>query len=220
MQDLILQEQFEIEVLELLNTRRLLTPLVFCGGTALRLCHGLNRYSVDLDFWVVRDLDFNAYFQQLETVFAQQYGFKDKANKFFSLLFSITSPRYPRYLKIEIRKEQKAVKIEQQIAYSRYSSGQVLLNTLSLDTMMAAKVAAFLDRHEIRDAFDLEFLVKKGISLPISEEQARQLLKKLHQLKHTDFSVKLGSLLDKEQRGYYVKQRFAVLEQAALEKLG
>lgn len=58
MQDLIKQEHFEIEVLEHLNSKRLLTNLVFTGGTMLRLCWGLARYSVDLDFWVTKSLDF------------------------------------------------------------------------------------------------------------------------------------------------------------------
>jgi predicted nucleotidyltransferase component of viral defense system len=54
MQDLIQQERFELEVLERLNSRKMLTKLVFAGGSMLRLCYGLNRFSVDLDFWLVK----------------------------------------------------------------------------------------------------------------------------------------------------------------------
>ena len=43
-------EVFQIEVLDKMNSAKLLEPLVFGGGTMLRLCHELNRYSVDLDF--------------------------------------------------------------------------------------------------------------------------------------------------------------------------
>lgn len=50
MQDLIMQERFEMEVLDKLNSSKILPKLVFTGGTMLRLCHGLNRYSADLDF--------------------------------------------------------------------------------------------------------------------------------------------------------------------------
>jgi hypothetical protein len=39
-------EIFEIEVLDKMNSIRALDPLVFGGGTMLRLCHELNRYSV------------------------------------------------------------------------------------------------------------------------------------------------------------------------------
>ena len=49
-------EIFEMEVLEKLKNARLLDPLVFGGGSMLRLCHELNRYSVDLDFSVCQNL--------------------------------------------------------------------------------------------------------------------------------------------------------------------
>ena len=46
---------FEIEVFEKLKNERLIEPLVFGGGSMLRLCHELKRYSVDLDFWRIVD---------------------------------------------------------------------------------------------------------------------------------------------------------------------
>ena len=49
-------EVFEIEVLEKMNSSKMLDPLIFGGGSMLRLCHELNRYSVDLDFWFVKTL--------------------------------------------------------------------------------------------------------------------------------------------------------------------
>ena len=47
-------EIFEIEVLEKLKNGNFLSPLVFGGGTMLRLCYELNRYSTDLDFWFIK----------------------------------------------------------------------------------------------------------------------------------------------------------------------
>jgi len=44
-------ECFEMQVLNDMNSMRMLTPLVFGGGTMLRLCHELTRYSVDIDFY-------------------------------------------------------------------------------------------------------------------------------------------------------------------------
>jgi hypothetical protein len=57
MNTLELQERFEIEVLQKLKSRHLLNALAFGGGTMLRLCHGLNRYSADLDFWFIKKTD-------------------------------------------------------------------------------------------------------------------------------------------------------------------
>ena len=54
MDELKRHEIFEMEVLEKLNSGKFLEPLVFGGGTMLRLCYELDRYSVDLDFWFVK----------------------------------------------------------------------------------------------------------------------------------------------------------------------
>ena len=55
-------EIFEIEMLEKLKNNRLLEPLVFGGGTMLRLCYELKRYSVDLDFWFIKKIPIKNYF--------------------------------------------------------------------------------------------------------------------------------------------------------------
>ncbi|TFB08518.1 hypothetical protein E3V08_03600 [Candidatus Atribacteria bacterium MT.SAG.1] len=54
MNDLVRQEIFEIEVLTWLKNRGFLRNMIFGGGTMLRLCYNLKRYSVDLDFWTYR----------------------------------------------------------------------------------------------------------------------------------------------------------------------
>jgi predicted nucleotidyltransferase component of viral defense system len=47
-------EIFEIEVLDKMKSAKVLDHLVFGGGTMLRLCHELSRYSIDLDFWFIK----------------------------------------------------------------------------------------------------------------------------------------------------------------------
>ena len=67
MRDLILHEQFELEILSRMQSGRLLDALVFTGGTMLRLCHGLERYSVDLDFRAPKNgMDWGKYARSLE----------------------------------------------------------------------------------------------------------------------------------------------------------
>ena len=50
-------EILEIGVLDKLKRAKILDDLVFGGGTMLRLCHEMKRYSVDLDFWRIKDKD-------------------------------------------------------------------------------------------------------------------------------------------------------------------
>lgn len=212
MRDLMLHEQFELDVLDRLNSGRFLANLIFGGGTMLRLCHGLDRYSVDLDFWVTKNIDWAKLHSKMEAYLQQFYKISDSANKHFTILFELKSPQYPRVLKIEIRKEKKMIKTESGIAYSPNSNVQVLLKTVALEEMMKSKIEAFLSRREIRDAYDIEFLLKRGIALAAPNEILVKLLDGLEKLGKKDFSVKLGSLLDAHVRQYYVENGFRILE--------
>ncbi len=211
MQDLIQHEIFELEILSRLQSGRFLTDLVFGGGTMLRLCHGLDRYSVDLDFWVVKEMDWKKYFGSLKKYLAQFYNLTDSANKHFTILFELKSAQYPRALKIEIRKEKKVFKTDTSIAYSPNSNVQVFLKTVALDEMMKSKIEALLSRKEIRDAYDIEFLFKRGIPLPADLDRARDLLAVLEKLDRKDYAVKLGSLLNAAERKYYLESGFRIL---------
>ena len=219
MQDLIKQEQFELEVLDKFKSRRFLDSLVLGGGTMLRLCFGLDRFSIDLDFWIIKNLDVNKLFKDIKEYLSGNYTIKDCANKFYTLLFEIKSKGYPRSLKIEIRKETKKIKTEQAIAYSKYSNRQVLLRAVSLEDMMREKINAFLNRQEIRDVFDIEFLLKKGIPLESSSEILQKLLKKINSLDKRDYTVKLGSILEEDKRKYYISENFKIVKLAIEEKI-
>lgn len=180
----------------------------------LRLCYGLDRFSVDLDFWAGKNFNNTKFFDECKNVLSRAYTLTDSANKFYTLLFELKSKDYPRALKIEVRKEPKEFNVESAIAYSRFTSGQVLLDTVSLKDMTRSKMEALIGRKEIRDAFDLEFLVKKGI-IPDDPLQTKQnALKVIEGFTSKDYQVKLGSLLGPAERKYYIKENFKILKQA------
>ena len=58
-------EVFEIEVIDKMKSTKVLEYLVFGGGSMLRLCHELNRYSVDLDFWFIKSISQKEYFDKI-----------------------------------------------------------------------------------------------------------------------------------------------------------
>jgi hypothetical protein len=68
-----------------------------------------------------------------------------------------------------------------------------MLKTVALKDMMTSKIEAFLDRREIRDAYDIEFLVKCGIVLNADHEVITQML------------TKTGEI---GQKGFFSKARF------------
>ncbi len=79
---------------------------------------------------------------------------------------------------------------------------------------MINKKNALIDRNEIRDAFDIEFMLRKGIELPeMSIHQKTELLKHIDTFKEQDFKVKLGSILTDEMRKYYIKNKFSLLKE-------
>lgn len=207
-------EQFEIEALEILKNTRILESLLFGGGTMLRLCHELPRYSVDLDFWKIKALDDVQLMEKLKTEFAGQYELTDTQIKHFTILIELRTPRFPKRLKIEIRREIKDWDFETKIAFSRFSTKQVLLKAHTLQQTMNNKIDAFLNRSEIRDAFDIEFLLRRGVPLPpLSESQIQMLLSRLQRFKQRDFKVTLGSIIERELRAYYVESGFHFLLQ-------
>jgi len=207
-------EIFEIEVLDKMNSAKVLEPLVFGGGTMLRLCHENYRYSVDLDFWFIKKIPQSKYFERTRQVLEKDYEITDSQMKFHTPLFELRSAEYPKRLKIEIRREKRDCDFQEKIAFSRFSTKQVLLKAHTLKQTMKNKTEAFLDRAEIRDCFDIEFLLRRGIELPaLTDRQYKAFQKKLTQFKDIDFKVTLGSILENEIRNYYVKQRFGYLEE-------
>jgi len=204
-------EIFEIEVLEKLKNAKFLEPLVFGGGTMLRLCHELNRYSADLDFWFIKKSDHKAYFKKLKGFLDGQYDLTDAQIKFYTLLFEFRTKDYPKRLKIEIRKKKMLCDFQERIAFSKYSAKQVALRVHTLEQCMKNKIEAATERREIRDFFDIEFLLRQGIPLKTSDKKLAELKKAIEKFKPTDYSVTLGAILEPEMRKYYTANGFNFL---------
>ena len=212
-------EAFEIEVLERLKNSSLLKPLVFVGGTMLRLCYDLNRYSTDLDFWFVSSVKYNSFLGKIKKTLSSYYEVTDAEVKLHTLLVEVRSPLSPRRLKIEARKGVKKCNYEAKIAFSKYSNKQVLLNVLTLEDAMESKIKAALHRSDIRDFYDIEFLLRLGVDFELPQKALLQLKKKSLSFKDKDFKVVLGSLLDKQEREYYAKNRFDYLSRKINAKI-
>jgi len=207
-------EVFEIEVLDRLKRARVLEPLVFGGGTMLRLCHELSRYSVDLDFWFIKPIQEENYFLDVQKMLGKSYEITDSQAKYHTLVFEIRTPSYPRRLKIEIRRGEKDCDFQEKIAFSRFSTRQVMVRAHTLEQTMKNKIEAFLDRSEIRDCFDIEFLLRRGVDLPqMDAASLRRFKDGLNRFKARDFKVTLGSILEPDMRSTYVSQGFSLLKE-------
>ena len=219
MQTLQNLEKLEIEVLELLNSIKALDSLYFGGGTMLRLCHNLNRYSTDLDFWLDTKTDSKIFFSSVKKTLTENYNITDSANKKFTLLYEIKSPSVSRSLKIEIRKEQQNFEWERKIAFSIFSNKQVLVKGLTLNQMMINKIEAILSRKIIRDCFDIEFLIMRGVSLSTDRDKLEKVLTIINNFKEQDYKVALGSILEANDRKLYLENRFQLLKEELIKQI-
>jgi len=213
MQSLQNLEKLEIEILELLNSIKVLDYLYFGGGTMMRLCHNLNRYSTDLDFWLDKKSDPKSIYTKCKSSLSYAYQLTDSANKKFTLLFELKSTTVNRSLKIEIRKEQTDFDWERKIAFSKFTNKQVMVKALTLYQMMKNKIDALLSRKLIRDAFDLEFLLMRGINLPDEKDKLSEALQIINNFKEQDYKVTLGSILEEKERKFYLENRFNLLKE-------
>lgn len=219
MQTLQNLEILEIETLELLNSIRVLEFLYFGGGTMLRLCHNLNRYSTDLDFWLDTSADSKSIYKSIHNSLSENYKLTDSMNKMSTLLFEFKSSSVNRSLKIEIRKEQRNFDWEYKIAFSKFTTKQVMVKALTLSQMMQNKFEALLSRKIIRDAFDIEFLLMRGIELPDDKEKLQAAIQIINNFKEQNFKVTLSSILDEKNREYYLSNRFKFLKEEITKQL-
>jgi len=212
-------EKLEIEILDLFNSIRVLDSLYFGGGTMLRLCHNLNRYSTDLDFWLDQKTDSKSIYQSIKKNLSDNYKLTDSVSKKFTILFELKSPSVNRHLKIEIRKEQQDFEWERKIAFSRFASKQVMVKGLTLNQMMKNKFEALLSRKIIRDAFDIQFMLMRGIEISKDKNKLQQALQIINNFKERDYKVTLGSILDETDRKFYLENRFSLLKEELIKKI-
>jgi len=214
MQQLERHEAFEMAVLQWLQTKRFLDSLCLGGGTMLRLCHELPRYSLDMDFWFFKEQQYEEFHAKLYGALARDHDLTDAQNKHYSILFEIRREKAAPRLKIEIRKNiAPPESTEEKIAFSPHFPYQVLVRGFTLDQMLNNKVRALIERGEVRDAFDLEFLLRKGLALSLSKEEKKLVLSRLKGFTEKDLSVKLGSIILAELRDYYRQKGFSYLEE-------
>ena len=155
------------------------THLVFKGGTALFLLYGLNRFSEDLDFTAVSDLDFPKLLKDISSSL-QLMNIRNETKEFDSISgFSgrikaygplNSNERDVCFVKIDISTREK---ISLKADLKEINSNFPDLLPFSVQVMneaeiLAEKIRAVITRNQARDMYDLYFLLKKGVKFDIS----------------------------------------------------
>ena len=140
-QDLIIQEVY-----------RAFGTGVLHGGTAVWRCYGGNRFSEDVDMYVVRDLE------KLQVLFEhlKKRGFsiiKKKVGEraFYSVL---------ELDRVQVRFEALFKRVHGSLKeYESVDGNFFMVYTLTPEELIKEKVEAYLNRRKIRDLYDVFFLL-------------------------------------------------------------
>ncbi len=166
----------------------------FYGGTCLRIFHGLDRFSEDMDFSLLvpsERFDFTNYFQPIIDAFAlvgRKIEIRRKEKKTFgrveSAFLKDTTDVYDlsfqteRSIKIKIEVDTEpplGFRTEQKLLLQPQSS---LVRCYALPDLFAGKMHALLHRRwknrvKGRDWYDFEWYVRRGVPLNFEHYDAR-----------------------------------------------
>ncbi len=146
-----------IKILKDIYTDGSLGPLLgFKGGTAAYLFYGLDRFSVDLDFDLLKKVKEQEVFKKVEEI-AREYGtIKEKTNKRNTLFFLLSYSEEAQNIKIEINKRS----FNSQYEVKNYLGISMLV--IRREDMFAHKLVALTERGKIanRDIFDIHYFLK------------------------------------------------------------
>ncbi|MEX2410822.1 MAG: nucleotidyl transferase AbiEii/AbiGii toxin family protein, partial [Candidatus Paceibacterota bacterium] len=174
----LLREYLQYKILEIIFESRYATHVCFLGGTCLRIVHGNNRFSEDLDFDNI-DLNENA-FQDIATDIEKQLereGYEVELKtvmmgawhchiKFPGLLFEEGNSGHSE--------EKILIQLDTEPQHFNYEPERHILNkfdvfttilTTPLPLLMSQKIYAIINRkrNKGRDFFDLVFLMSRNI---------------------------------------------------------
>ncbi len=182
------------------------------GGTAAFLVYGLPRFSVDLDFDLLRPDKKETVLAGLKTILPQFGQLKEATEKKDTLFFLLTYEKEQRNVKIEISKRKSS----SSFVFKSYLGIPLLV--MEKEDMASHKLSAFLTRKKFasRDVFDLWFFLKNewGVNETAVKEKTGLTLKqalqkaiyKIKMIKTNQLLQGMGDLLDNNQKEWVKKK--------------
>ena len=173
----MLREYLQCLILDFLSRQKEAGKMVFIGGTCLRIIHGINRFSEDLDFdckglsidefkgltdriiSYLRDCGSNALAKEKESEHLTAYR---RSILVPQLLFELKLSGYrnQRFL-IKIEAQDQGIGYEPQVTIVNRCGFLFPIQVAPLDVLCAMKVSTVLARGKGRDFYDLIFLLQR-----------------------------------------------------------
>ncbi|MEI7718972.1 MAG: nucleotidyl transferase AbiEii/AbiGii toxin family protein [archaeon] len=148
--------------------------LIFKGGTCLLFFYGLNRFSEDLDFTLIKEIDTERLVsnikKDLETLgIPNKISEIEETNLSISFKIGAEGPLFNKeiercFVKIDVSKREEVLKYE--IIETRTNYKEILgfsIPVMAKEEIFAEKIRAIMTRNQARDLYDLDFLIKLGV---------------------------------------------------------
>lgn len=198
--------------------------LGFKGGTAAYLFYDLPRFSVDLDFDMLVELDKikkDELIKKMTGIFRGDFEIREQADKRFTLFWLLSYRKGDRQLKIEVSKRKSESKFEDKPFYG------VNIPVMRLPDAMANKLMALVDRKKFanRDVFDAWYFLNKPEAVEINYELIKErlgltpkqlykeMLKRINKKRSESVLQGMGELLAEKQKIWVKENLVKELEQ-------
>lgn len=136
------------------------SQLGFKGGTCLYFLHNLPRFSINLDFNLLEEKEFDS--EAMNNIAEDLLNIQDHYNKHFTWFWKGNYSEEGWAVKIEISKRQF-----DEDEYEMLNLFGLPIHCLTASCMLSHKLCAITGRKNLanRDLFDCHFLLKKGVRI-------------------------------------------------------
>ncbi|MFO7668358.1 MAG: nucleotidyl transferase AbiEii/AbiGii toxin family protein [Bacteroidales bacterium] len=145
------------------------SDLGFKGGTALMFFYGLPRFSVDLDFNLLKPENEELVYTKLRKIILKYGTIFDEARKYYGPIVVLDYGKNERKLKVEVSNRQF------ENSYETKNLLGISMKVMLEKDMFAHKLCALLDRKPManRDIFDSWFFMQKQtrVNIPLVENR-------------------------------------------------
>lgn len=133
--------------------------LIFKGWTLCYFLYWLNRFSTDLDFDLIWELNEEQLFQEIKKILSQKWKIKEEYNKRFTIFFLFSYWESDMNIKIEINKRTRANN-----KHTIKNFFWIDIPVMEESTIFANKLVALTDRKKMvnRDIYDVYFFFKNN----------------------------------------------------------
>ncbi len=193
--DYVVREEYEILLLKEIFESEFGSALVFKGGTALRLAYNSPRFSEDLDFTLITDIDpkkFNGFLKDLANTYPT-ITHVETHEKYYTIfaLVRVKEDYLDRAfsIKVEISKrEGKWVKEKDytnKLIVSKVTPLTTLIQVATVEKILEEKKDAMKNRKVARDVFDFWYinqLLKQTVKITFEGYDKKEVKAELHRL--------------------------------------